>query len=47
MEMWKSTNRIPTFPHAFVLDEDQPLHRRAEEQKSRRTEEQKNVVVTP
>jgi hypothetical protein len=31
MEMWKSTERIPTFPHALSkkidLDVERPLHR--------------------
>jgi hypothetical protein len=30
VEMWKSTEQIPTFPRGvhFVLDKEQPLHRR-------------------
>jgi hypothetical protein len=33
--MWKSTTRIPTFPHVFFLDEDRPLHRRAGDEMKR------------
>jgi hypothetical protein len=35
VEIWKSTEQIPTFPHVvqLVLDKEQPLHRRREDAK--------------